>query len=40
MRRPLLAAAAGLLCAAPAAAAATPQIKAHRGGTFVAGKAT
>jgi glycerophosphoryl diester phosphodiesterase len=40
VRRPLLAAAAGLLCAAPAAAAATPQIQAHRGGSFVAGKAT
>ncbi|HEV2814805.1 MAG TPA: glycerophosphodiester phosphodiesterase [Solirubrobacteraceae bacterium] len=41
MVRAAVVTALGLLAAAPgAAAAATPQIHAHRGGTFVAGKAT
>ena len=41
MRRAALAAALGslLLAAAPGAAAALPQVTAHRGGSFVAGKA-
>lgn len=40
IRGALAAAASGLLLAAPGAAAATPAIHAHRGGPFVAGKAT
>ncbi len=40
IRLALVTAASALLAAAPGAAAATPAIHAHRGGPFVAGKAT
>ena len=39
MTRALVAALLGLLCAAPAAAAAAPAVHAHRGGSFAGGKA-